>query len=75
MISKDLEAFGNADLQYRLLRGGFPAFFLDGDLPEREFQEWMDSYWAKDISTAFTRKYGEVSVKFCGLEALIVELS
>jgi predicted AAA+ superfamily ATPase len=53
MISSDLEDFGKTDLQYRLLRGGLPPFFLEQNLPERDFQEWMDAYWAKDIQTLF----------------------
>ncbi len=53
MISADLADFGQTDLKYRLLQGGLPPFFLDKDLPEREFQEWMDAYWAKDIQELF----------------------
>jgi len=53
MIEADLEDFGNADLSHRLLHGGLPPFFLSPDLPERDFQEWMDAYWAKDIQELF----------------------
>ncbi|MBI2561986.1 MAG: ATP-binding protein [candidate division NC10 bacterium] len=53
MSLADLEDFGNTDLRYRLLRGGLPPFFLAGELPEREFQEWLDAYWAKDILELF----------------------
>jgi hypothetical protein len=53
MTWADLEAFGNPDLQHRFLRGGLPPFFLEGRLPEAEFQEWMDAYWAKDIQELF----------------------
>lgn len=49
----DLEDFGKTDLRYRFLRGGLPPFFLAGELPEREFQEWLDAYWAKDILELF----------------------
>jgi predicted AAA+ superfamily ATPase len=45
--------FGQRDLQGRLLRGGLPPFLLEPNLPEREFQEWMDAYWAKDILELF----------------------
>lgn len=41
------------ELRRRLLRGGLPAFFLAATLPERDFQEWMDAYWAKDIQELF----------------------
>lgn len=53
MIHADLADFGRTDLQHRLLRGGLPPFFLADDLPEREFQEWVDAYWAKDILELF----------------------
>ena len=49
MINADLEDFGDANLPHRLLHGGLPPFFLSSDLPERDFQEWLDAYWAKDI--------------------------
>lgn len=49
----DLRAFGKTDLSYRLFRGGLPPFFLSLELPERDFQEWMDSYWSKDIQELF----------------------
>lgn len=53
MNSEDLADFGKEDLRFRLLRGGLPPFFLSRGLPEREFQEWLDSYWAKDIQELF----------------------
>ena len=53
MTLADLPDFGNTDIPIRLLRGGLPPFFLSEDLPEREFQEWMDAYWAKDIQELF----------------------
>ena len=53
MTTDDLEDFGEADLHHRLLHGGLPPFFLEKALPERDFQEWMDAYWAKDIQELF----------------------
>jgi predicted AAA+ superfamily ATPase len=53
MTSADLVDFGETDLQHRFLRGGLPFFFLEGDMAEREFQEWIDAYWAKDIQELF----------------------
>jgi predicted AAA+ superfamily ATPase len=53
MNSADLSAFGQENLQHRLLHGGLPSFFLAKTLPEAEFQEWIDSYWAKDIQELF----------------------
>lgn len=53
MILSDLSDFKRERLEHRLLRGGLPPFFLPKELPEREFQEWMDAYWAKDIQELF----------------------
>lgn len=53
MVSSDLRDFGKDDLRRRLLRGGLPPFFLAQALPDRDFQEWMDAYWAKDIQELF----------------------
>ena len=53
MTSADLVDFGETDLQHRFLRGGLPPFFLERNMPEREFQEWIDAYWAKDIQELF----------------------
>lgn len=53
MVQADLQAFSRVDIQRRLLRGGLPPFFLADTLPERDFQEWTDSYWAKDVLELF----------------------
>ena len=49
----DLAAFGRPDLGHRLLRGGLPPFFLAEEVPEADFQEWVDAFWAKDIQELF----------------------
>lgn len=53
LTSADLEVFGNQDLAHRFVRGGLPPFFMAETLPERDFQEWIDAYWAKDIQELF----------------------
>jgi hypothetical protein len=53
MMSADMVDFGRDDLRHRLLHGGLPPFFLAAEVPERDFQEWMDAYWAKDIQELF----------------------
>jgi len=53
MTLTDLDDFGKTDLKHRFLRGGLPPFFLADTLPERDYQEWMDAYWAKDIQELF----------------------
>jgi hypothetical protein len=53
MTRADLTDFARTDVRHRLLRGGLPPFFLAPELPEREFQEWIDAYWAKDVLELF----------------------
>lgn len=60
-ISHDLPAFQIADLTTRLHRGGLPPFLLAPALPERDFQEWLDAYWARDIQELFRLERRSVS--------------
>lgn len=53
MMTADLTDFGKEDLHHRFLHGGLPPFFLAESFPERDFQEWMDAFWAKDILELF----------------------
>lgn len=53
MILADLADFHHKALPHRLLHGGLPPFFLAPTPPDRDFQEWMDAYWAKDIQELF----------------------
>ena len=67
MIFADLEDFQNNDLNHRFLFGGLPPFFLAGKIPERDFQEWLDSYWAKDIQELFRLERRQGFLKFIEL--------
>jgi len=53
MCLADLEDAGIGGLEQRFLRGGLPPFLLERAVEEREFQEWVDAYWAKDIQELF----------------------
>ena len=53
MCLEDLKDAQHTDLRHRFLRGGLPPFFLADRFPERDIQEWMDAYWAKDIQELF----------------------
>jgi len=53
MCLEDLKDAKRMDLRHRFLRGGLPPFFLAESFPERDFQEWIDAYWAKDIQELF----------------------
>jgi predicted AAA+ superfamily ATPase len=59
MLFNESTLFGDSDLEHRFLFGGLPLFFLAKNLPENDFQEWMDAFWAKDIQNLFSleKKY------------------
>ena len=67
MIFADLEDFQNTDLGHRFFFGGLPPFFLAREIPERDFQEWLDSYWAKDIQEMFRLERRHAFLKFVEL--------
>lgn len=51
--SYDLEAFKKRDLSTRLLLGGLPPFLLAKQWEEKDYQEWLDSFWSRDIQELF----------------------
>lgn len=53
MITDDLADFGGMGIDRRFLFGGLPPFAMAGTLPEKEYQEWLDGYWARDIQELF----------------------
>ncbi len=52
MNTADLTDF-KGTLRHRLVHGGLPPFFLAHAGSEKDFQEWIDSFWAKDIQELF----------------------
>ncbi len=54
LLLQEMNYFGNEDLRHRFLFGGFPALFSATNVPENDFQEWIDAYWAKDIQDMFS---------------------
>jgi predicted AAA+ superfamily ATPase len=67
MSLRDLEDAKLPDLKRRLRRGGLPPFFLPEHLEERDFQEWMDAYWAKDIQELFRLERRDSFLQFTEL--------
>lgn len=67
MSLRDLEDAKRPDLKRRLQRGGLPPFFLPEHLLERDFQEWMDAFWAKDIQELFRLERRDSFQKFTEL--------
>lgn len=48
-----VNAFGIADLDRRLLRGGLPETLLADEHERSFYSEWFDSYYARDIAALF----------------------
>ncbi len=71
MTLADLEDFQQPDLRHRFLHGGLPPFFLSDEMPEKEFQEWMDAFWAKDVQELFRLERRHSFQKF--LELLLAQ--
>ncbi|MFZ2656485.1 MAG: ATP-binding protein [Victivallales bacterium] len=67
--SQDMADFNMDDLDRRFKNGGLPQFMLSENISERDFQEWMDDYWSKDIQELFRleRKYS-----FCKFAELLI---
>ncbi|MBI1731491.1 MAG: ATP-binding protein [Gammaproteobacteria bacterium] len=53
VAAAELKDFRQPNLERRLLHGGLPPFLLAEAPPERDFQEWMDAYWARDVQELF----------------------
>lgn len=73
LLLQEMRDFGNENLQHRLLFGGLPSFFSSAQLPEDDFREWIDAYWAKDIQDMFSvgkrysfQKFAELLLAYSG---------
>jgi len=64
MIAADLDAFGSTDLDRRMLHGGLPPFFLASRVDDKDYEEWMSSYWAKDLAELFVVDKRAAFMKF-----------
>lgn len=53
MTADDMVSFGETRLEERMQRGGLPPFFIGESAGERDYQEWMDAFWSKDIQELF----------------------
>src|SRR5437879_10165471 len=67
MCLLDMVDANQTDLKHRFLRGGLPPFFLPEKHPERDFQDWMDAYWSKDIQELFRLERRDSFQKFTEL--------
>ncbi|MFO7731444.1 MAG: ATP-binding protein [Spirochaetia bacterium] len=53
MISSDLRDFQDTNLEHRFFRGGLPPFFISPKYIQEDYNEWLESFWAKDIQELF----------------------
>ncbi|MFM7737716.1 MAG: ATP-binding protein [Alphaproteobacteria bacterium] len=67
MIAADLRDFGDTNLDRRMLHGGLPPFFLADRVEDKDYEEWMTSYWAKDLSELFVVGRRAAFMKFVEL--------
>lgn len=67
MLLEEMSYFGTPDIRHRFLFGGFPSFFTRKQLPEPDFHEWIDAYWAKDIQDMFSVAKRSAFQKFAEL--------
>lgn len=65
----DQAVFG-LGLKDRLLKGGLPPAFLGTGFNEAFYQDWIDSFWAKDIQELFRVEKRSSFLKFTELLAL-----
>ncbi len=67
LIARDLVDFGQVDVDKRMHRGGLPPFFLGRRIDDKDYEEWIDSYWARDLSELFVIEKKAAFMKFVEL--------
>lgn len=67
LLLEEFASFGSTDIRHRFLFGGLPSFFEQRQLPETDFREWIDAYWAKDIQELFSITKRSAFQKFAEL--------
>jgi len=58
---------GMGDRPRRFLRGGLPGFYLAELRDDRDYSEWMESFWARDILELFRLERRSSFMKFAEL--------
>jgi len=71
VLFSELASFGVADLPRRLLHGGLPENMMADRFPEKDFSEWMDAFWARDIQEMFRLERRDAFLRL--LELLLVQ--
>lgn len=58
---------GYSNRNRRFLNGGLPGFYLEKDRNDRDYSEWMESFWARDIMELFRLERRSSFLKFAEL--------
>ncbi len=62
-IYKDIVDF-NININDRFLKGGLPQFMLSNIITPQEYNEWIESFWSKDIIGIFNVEKKDAFIKF-----------
>ena len=54
VLNRELPAFGVHSVERRLLQGGLPEHLTASAVPEKDFSEWLEAFWARDILELFS---------------------
>lgn len=53
VLFRELKSFKGIPLIQRLQHGGLPENLLSPIFPEKDYAEWLDAYWARDVQELF----------------------
>ena len=53
VLEQERAAFNGATLNDRLVKGGMPAYLMQGDPSPSDYNEWLDAYFARDVMELF----------------------
>ncbi len=67
LCEKDSNFPGYGDRARRFLNGGLPGFFLDERRDDKDYSEWMEAFWARDILELFRLERRDSFLKFAEL--------
>lgn len=67
LCEKDMNFPGYGDRTKRFLSGGLPGFFLSPVRDDRDYTEWMEAFWARDILELFRLERRSSFLKFAEL--------
>ncbi|MBN1114695.1 MAG: ATP-binding protein [Oligoflexia bacterium] len=65
-VSRDIMEFG-VSLDDRLLRGGLPYFMSASGVSPKDYNEWVESYWARDVTGVFGVEKKDAYIMFVEL--------